>query len=328
MQNLGLQNGFTPEVGMRSPGFGAAPSAPATTALPASLANLITQQGQGLMGTPGGGGEGGGGINMAALQTQPTGTVASNPNYPVLDFRMQPTYADGGQVGPMGQPMMGGEPMEADDMPMPMPGGMPMQGGMPPPPMAGGDMEAEIGRVLQQNPQVIQQIQQVIMEALQSGEMTMEQLNTAVQLAVAAAQNPALYPRLRQLAIQRGLASEQDLPEQYDQGIVFAILLAGTAAQQMAGGQSPQQPAPQMLANGGRVETFNDTFRPGFSMGGDIPEEMSPTGDRSGRADDIPIRVSGGEYVIPKHVVEAKGTEFFDRLLESYKKDKSDRAKV
>ncbi len=309
MQSLGLENGFAPGAGMRSPGFGVAPSAPATTALPASLANLITQQGQGLMG--GGGGDAGGGINMAALQTPQTGTVASNPNYPVLDFRMQPTFADGGQVGPMGQPMMGGQPMTG--------------GGAP---MAGGDMEAEIGRVLQQNPQVVQQIQQVIMQALQSGELTMEQLNTAVQLAMAAAQNPALYPRLRALAIQRGLAAEQDLPQQYDQGIVFAILLAGTAAQQMMGGQSPQQPAPQMLANGGRVETFNDTFRPGFNMGGDIPEEWSPTGDRTGRADDIPIRVSGGEYVIPKHVVEAKGTEFFDRLLESYKKDGKDKDKA
>lgn len=307
MQNLGLQNGFAPEAGMRSPGFGVAPSAPATTALPASLANLITQQGQGLMGAPGG--DAGGGINMAALQTPQTGTVASNPNYPVLDFRMQPTYADGGQVGPMGQPMMGGQPM----------------GGAP---MAAGDMESEIGRVIQQNPQVVQQIQQVIMEALQSGEMTMEQLNTAVQLAMAAAQNPALYPRLRQLAIQRGLASEQELPQEYDQGIVFAILLAGTAAQQMMGGQQMQQPAPQMLANGGRVETFGDTFRPGFNLGGDIPEEWSPTGDRTGRADDIPIRVSGGEYVIPKHVVEAKGTEFFDRLLEQYKKDGKDKAKA
>lgn len=310
MQNLGLQNGFAPEAGMRSPGFGAAPVAPATTALPASLANLITQQGQGLMGVPGGADAGG--INMAALQTPQTGTVASNPNYPVLDFRMQPTFADGGQVGPGGMPMMGGAPM----------------GGAPAAPMAVGDMEAEIGRVLQQNPQVVQQIQQVIMQALQSGEMTMEQLNTAVQLAMAAAQNPQLYPRLRALAIQRGLASEQDLPQEYDQGIVFAILLAGTAAQQMMGGQQMQQPAPQMLANGGIVQSFNDTFRPGFSMGGDIPEEMSPTGDRTGRADDIPIRVSGGEYVIPKHVVEAKGTEFFDRLLEQYKKDGKEKVKA
>jgi hypothetical protein len=307
MQNLGLQNGFSPAAGMRSPGFGSG-MAPATTALPASLANLINQQGQGLMGG-GGGGAPTEGINMQALQTAPTGTVASNPNYPVLDFRMQPTYADGGQVGPMGQPMMGGAPM--------------MGGGEP----AGyEDMEDEIQRVLQNNPQAITQMRQVIMQAIQSGELTMEQLNTAVQLATAAAQNPALYPRLRQLAIQRGLATEQDLPPQYDQGIVFALLMAGAAVQQELQGAQASGPM-QQLANGGRVQTFNDTFRPGFNMGGDIPEEWSPTNDRTGRADDIQIRVSGGEYVIPKHVVEAKGTDFFDMLLDKYKKGDKDEGK-
>lgn len=305
MQNLGLQDGFNPAAGMRSPGFGS-PMAPATTALPASLASLINQQGQGLMG--GGGGAPTGGINMQALQTAPTGTVASNPNYPVLDFRMQPTYADGGQVGPMGQPMMGGAPM-------PQSQSLPMQ-----------EMEDEIQNVMQNNPQAIAQMRQVIMQAIQSGELTMEQLNTAVQLATAAAQNPALYPRLRQLAIQRGLATEQDLPAEYDQGIVFALLMAGAAVQQELQGAQASGPM-QQLANGGRVQTFNDTFRPGFNMGGDVPEEWSPTKDKTGRADDIQIRVSGGEYVIPKHVVEAKGTDFFDMLLDKYQKGGKDEGK-
>lgn len=295
------QQMFNNSAGMRSPGFAAPSVARASTALPASLANLINQQGQGVAPSVGAGGANFGGINLQALQMQPTGTVASNPNYPVLDFRMQPTYADGGQVGPDGMPMMG------------------MQDGM-----GGGQqipaeqLEAMIQQTLQQNPQIVQRMQQVIMQALQSGELTMEQLNMAVQLARAAAQNPQLYPRLRALAIQRGLAGPDELPEQYDQGIVAAILIAGAAAQSMGGGMPMQQPPQQMLANGGRVETFNDYFRPGFSLGGDIPEELSPTGDRTGRADDIQIRVSGGEYVIPKRVVEAKGTDFFDKMLKQY----------
>lgn len=295
---------FADYAGMRSPGFSAPRAATASTALPASLANLINQQGQAAAPGVGTGGGSFGGINLQALQMQPTGTVASNPNYPVLDFRMQPTYADGGQVGPDGTPMMG------------------MQGGM-----GGGEqipaeqLEAMIEQTLQQNPQIVQQMQQVITQALQSGELTMEQLNMAVQLARAAAQNPQLYPRLRQLAIQRGLAGPDELPEQYDQGIVAAILIAGAAAQSMGGGMPMQQPPQQMLANGGRVDTFNDYFRPGFQGGGDIPEEWSPTKDKTGRADDISIRVSGGEYVIPKRVVEAKGTEFFDKLLKQYDDD-------
>lgn len=336
MQNLGLQDGFTPGAGMRGPGFGGG-AAPATTALPSSLANLINQQGQGLMGDAGGGGASMGGINMQALQTPQTGTVASNPNFPVLDFRMQPTYADGGQVGPQGMPMMGGEPMQGG-MP-PMQGGM--QGGMPggqpqvptnrgAPTMSFDQLEGAIQDMYMNNPQAIQQMRQVIMEAIQSGQMTPEQLNTAVQLATAAAQNPQLYPRLRQLAIQRGLATEEDLPQEYDQGIVFAMLMAGAAVQQELQGGGGGGAPPQMLANGGRVQTFNDTYRPGYAMGGDIPEELSPTGDRTGRADDIPIRVSGGEYIIPKHIVDKKGTEFFDMLLDKYKLEdtKSSKAKA
>ena len=338
MQNLGLQDGFTPGAGMRGPGFGGG-AAPATTALPSSLANLISQQGQGLMGgAPSGGGAGTmGGINMAALQTPQTGTVASNPNFPVLDFRMQPTYADGGQVGPQGMPMMGGQPMQGG-MP-PMQGGM--QGGMPggqpqvptnrgAPTMSFDQLEGAIQDMYMNNPQAIQQMRQVIMEAIQSGQMTPEQLNTAVQLATAAAQNPQLYPRLRQLAIQRGLATEEDLPQEYDQGIVFALLMAGAAVQEELKSGGGAGAPPQMLANGGRVQTFNDTYRPGYAMGGDIPEELSPTGDRTGRADDIPIRVSVGEYIIPKHIVDKKGTEFFDMLLDKYKLEdtKSSKAKA
>lgn len=279
MRNYDAMPQFSPEAGMRSPGFASGATPTTSTALPAALANLLPQ----------GGGQQGSGINMQALQMAPTGTVASNPNYPVLDFRMQPTYADGGPVPPTGMPM---NPQ----------GGMMPQGGAQ---MGMQDMQGEIQRIAQSNPQVIQHIQQAIMQAMQSGQLTPEQLNTAVQLATAAAQNPELYPRLRQLAIQRGLATEQDLPQQYDQGIVFALILAGAAVQQQMGGGQPQQGPTQTLASGGRVHGY-------------MPQTASPTGDNTGRADDISIRVSGGEYVIPKHVVEAKGTEFFDKMLESY----------
>jgi len=287
MRNYDAMPQFSPGSGMRSPGFASGATPTTSTALPAALANLLPQ---------GGGQQGGSGINMQALQMPPTGTVASNPNYPVLDFRMQPTYADGGPVPPdMGM-------MQPGQMPMNPQGGMMPQGGMP---MGAQDMQGEIQRIAQSNPQVIQHIQQAIMQAIQSGQLTMEQLNTAIQLATAAAQNPELYPRLRQLAIQRGLATEQDLPQQYDQGIVFALILAGAAVQQQMGSQAPQKGPTQTLASGGRVHGY-------------MPQTASPTGDNTGRADDISIRVSGGEYVIPKHVVEAKGTEFFDKMLESY----------
>jgi hypothetical protein len=50
-------------------------------------------------------------------------------------------------------------------------------------------------------------------------------------------------------------------------------------------------------------------------------------GPGTGRSDSIgtvnestgePVRVANGEYIIPEHVVRAKGQEFFDNLLRRY----------
>lgn len=56
--------------------------------------------------------------------------------------------------------------------------------------------------------------------------------------------------------------------------------------------------------------------------GGDVDptDGMIATGqgDGSGIDDNVPIMASDGEYVIPADVVAAKGTEFFDRLVDKY----------
>jgi hypothetical protein len=162
--------------------------------------------------------------------------------------------------------------------------------------------QAELQRFMQAHPQQVKQIQEVIQSALQSGQLSVQELNLAVQLAVTAAQNPAMWPKLRQLAIQKGLATEQQLPQQYDQSIVFSLILAGHVMQQGSGAQPAMQPAipngpTQQLANGGGV----------------IPP--APAARASERADNVHIAVSGGEYVIPAHVVRQKGTDFFDKMI-------------
>ena len=160
-------------------------------------------------------------------------------------------------------------------------------------------MEMDIQRIMSEQPQAVAQIRNVIMEELQSGGLSMQQLNMMVQLAQVAAQNPEMYPRLRQYAIQQGLATEADLPQQYDQGLVYVILLAGRAAQQatgaganMAQGQMPVQ----QMADGGPVN-----------------------GPGTATSDSIPAMLSDGEYVIPANVVRMKGKEFFDTLIDKYK---------
>lgn len=215
------------------------------------------------------------------------------PRLSALLSRVGRNYADGGAV-PQGASMATAIPAAA----------MPQQPGMQNPnaPMPGSQLQIAVKQAIAANPQMVQQLQQVIQEAMQSGELTPDQLNMAIEMAKTVVQNPALYPRLRQMLIERGIATEQELPPQYDQGIIFAFLLMAEAVQgQLQGGGGAPAGPPARMADGGS-----------------IPVSASPTDSKSGRADDIPINVSGGEYVIPKHVVAAKGTEYFDRMLEQY----------
>jgi hypothetical protein len=47
--------------------------------------------------------------------------------------------------------------------------------------------------------------------------------------------------------------------------------------------------------------------------GGEVPYGASPS--QGIATDDVPARLTAGEFVIPKDVVEAKGTEFFQKLI-------------
>lgn len=255
--------------------------------LPASLQGLLGQQ------TPQAT------VNEAAIQQIPTGTVASNPQFPALDFRMQPTFAQGGMVGQNGMPVL--------------PAGVKPTGGVPR--MNAQQMEQQLNDFQKKNPQAVAQIQQALMAGLQAGEITMDDLNMVEQLAMTALQNPEMYPYIRNYAIQQGMASEQDLSPNYDQGLIFVLLLAARAAKSMAGqqgmGQAPSaqgQQAVMHMANGGFV-TMNSHANEGGSVHGPGTET----------SDSIPIRVSRGEYIIPAHIVKMKGKEFFDTMLEKYK---------
>lgn len=224
---------------------------------------------------------------------------------------MTPSVGIGGAasgMGGMAQPAQGGQ------MPAFQEGGMVGPGGMPIRPGAGGapglapqsqqmtqadaspeQLQMEAQRFAQQNPQQLQQIQMAVQQAVQSGEVTPQELNMVVQMAMVALQNPAMYPQLRMVAIQQGLATEQDLSPQYDRGLLFAILLVGQSMQGMAGAVAPGQQPMQSMAKGG------------------------PLPAKSANADgSIPIKAHEGEYVIPSNVVRMKGVEFFDKLVQQY----------
>jgi hypothetical protein len=200
-----------------------------------------------------------------------------------------PKYEMGGMVTPQGAP----PPQQVGVNPN-------MQAGTPMDPQM---MEMQINQFATQHPQQIAQIRQAIMQVMQSGELTQPELNMIVQLATVASQNPEMYPNVRKFAIQQGIATEQDLPQQYDQGLVFVLLLAAKAIQQDVGGQN-------MIQGGSPAQAGSaaPTSLPSMESGGTVPNSKKRSGG-------VIIEAHEGEYVIPKHIVQAKGTDFFDKLI-------------
>jgi hypothetical protein len=232
---------------------------------------------------------------LAALLTGPSQTPAM-PMGGIATAGMQqgsgapqalPSYQVGGMVGPGGMPIRagaGGQPGLA------APGSMGQS--LPP-----EQIQAEVQRFVQQHPQQVQQMQMEIQKLIQSGQVSMEELNMVVQMAQAAAQNPALYPQLRQIAIQRGIADEESVSPQFDSGLIFVLALIGAVMQ--SGGMQPK-PVPS------------------FKKGGMLH------GNEDGDSEAVVAQLHEGEFVIPAHIVRAKGTEFFDKMLESYSEDNSE----
>jgi hypothetical protein len=179
----------------------------------------------------------------------------------------------------------------------------------------------EAQRFAQRNPRQAQQIQMAVQQEIQSGSLTMQELNLLVQLATVAMQNPEIYPQLRAMAIRENLFTEQEISQQFDPGLLFTILIMGQALQ-----TQPQMGAMQPVAENPAL-TAGATQMGGVSgpqVSGSMPSMASggPLPQKSSRADgSIPIRAHEGEYVIPSHIVRAKGTEFFDKMLQQYTED-------
>lgn len=209
-----------------------------------------------------------------------------------------PEYAEGGYVGPDGQPIRPNAP------PAPMGVGVRTgqnpQGGMSFP-----QIEAQVQQFIQSNPQAVQQIQQEVQAGLMSGELTPDALNLFVQVATVALQNPEMWPQLRRSLIQQGFMDEGDISEQYDQGFLIVLYLTG----KVMGGAPQAQQAPQQAP---QQPPMSAGQPPMMSMkkGGPLPMD-SPNADGS-----IPVNAHEGEYIVPSDVVRVLGTQHFDKLIE------------
>jgi len=250
-------------------------------------------------------------LNMTTMMSPvqaPSGQPQENNPLTGDPAALMPSFALGGMVGPGGQPIRPNIPG--------MPGlSGPSSGGMGP-----QQMELEARRFVQQNPQQVAQIREAVEEALSEGDITMDQLQILTNMAKVALQNPEMYPQLRQsVSAQIGIG-EDELPDEFDQGTMFIFLLLGQIMQSAPAGPAPtvaggglQQTAP--AAPGGDQSMPMSNGQPpmaSMATGGSLPAQ-SPNPDGS-----IPINAHEGEYVIPSHVVRAKGTEFFDKLVQSY----------
>lgn len=197
-----------------------------------------------------------------------------------------PSYATGGLVMPQGAPLPQGAPQGVGVAPQQQP-------------MDPKMLEMHVNQFVSQHPEQVAQIRQAIMSELQSGNLSPAELNKVVQLATVAAQNPAMYPQIRQFAIQQGLATDADLPQQYDQGLVVILLIAARAVQQDLGGAPAGAGAP---ANGGPI--------PSMEVGGKVP----------GKGEVI-IKAHEGEFMVPKVAMDWYGRKHFENLIQKAKEE-------
>jgi len=167
-------------------------------------------------------------------------------------------------------------------------------------------LERRIAAVLR-DPAVRESLMARPQQLMAMGELTMDEVQTISRVAEASIYNPALYPQLRQFVAEQGLTP---LPPAYDQTVILRIIAVARALQEeLPPGQVPDMGQASMTS-------------PVAGMGGGYLN-----GPGTGRSDSIgtinetngaPVSVSNGEYVIPAHVVRAKGQEFFDNLLRRY----------
>lgn len=227
--------------------------------------------------------------NMPAGQPQGGGNNAV-PNMSPLNVT---SFAEGGLVTPQGAAIRPNAVMQTQSNPQL---GVTEQPRNIPP----AQLDREAQNFVQANPAEAQRIQAVMAHAMQTGELTREELNTAVQLARAALANPSGYAQIREYAIQNGLGSEQEIPVEFDQGLLFVLLVVGKSLQTdgapSGNAMNGQTPAATQQPQAGLVPSYKD--------GGH-------TGDKGHLA-----MVHSDEYVIPKDALLYHGKKTFDALIQ------------
>jgi hypothetical protein len=119
-------------------------------------------------------------------------------------------------------------------------------------------------------------------------------------------------------------------PRPYDDNKLYVLPAVDEAGHRM----TPQEAMARHFATGHHLGAFDSPahaqahFANGGAIpsdqtpGGRVPVQASPTGGQAG--DDVPAQLTVGEFVVPKDVAAWKGEEYFQKLIESSRKAKSE----
>lgn len=227
-------------------------------------------------------------------------TPGANPDRYDQGFRGNvSSFATGGMVGDTGPIRPGqaippdqGQGAQAPQMP-----GMPQGQQAPQDP---NQIQSQLQQAIQANPQKVASVKAAIKGLLDSGNMTEQELSTIVQLAKVALHNPSSWPQLRAYAIKEGIAQENEIPQEYDAGLVYTIILAGMSMQDsQPGSQQTPDNMPQRPTG----------LMPSMAKGGMPGKSKNADGS-------IMAKLHEHEYVIPKHAVIYHGKKHLDKLVE------------
>ena len=102
-------------------------------------------------------------------------------------------------------------------------------------------MNQEILRAIQSNPEAMQSMSMAVQEIMQDDDITPENIDEVIRMFEFVLENPDTYPEFRQSAIESGAMDEEDLPPQFDAGLLTIGLMAlKVVQQQMQEGNMPR----------------------------------------------------------------------------------------
>jgi hypothetical protein len=273
-----------------------------------SQSGMLSSQESGFNSGESGGG-GGGGSRSGSVGGGAEGSINNSMSQSGMMSSQESGFKDGGMIGDMpgltkrynNGGMVSGGPMLA--MGYADGGMMGQMGGKPTPAIVNKQVDAML-----RDPRARQSLLARPQQLMASGELTPDEVTTMARVAEASLYNPELYPQLRQFVAQQGMTP---LPAAFDPSVIMRImaiargLQAATPPGQVPGTEQAQMQRPVPGdGNGGYLQG------PGTGRSDSIGTVNETTGE--------PVKVANGEYVIPAHVVRAKGREFFDNLLRRY----------